>query len=1181
MGSFQAGFEELLLQHDDESDFLIIEEGTEEEEPNQEPEQVTLNDPPHLLQAERTRAQGRAQVEDPSNSPTTENTQVSRATHRGPTAMSSPGPGITPNPRKPKMGGLIELSDKEKTAWTGGKPLWDWSGLSNPDGYHSPNQLRSSSTGTSQKAYNHRKTGRETKFKRTSDIRAFQLAVWGHLTDTGMDTIAYLPDDPETPADMTNVVLNHSRFTVSSAKDQSAFLQNKFDSFDKINDRAARLYLLDSLDPELSLQIEEKLEPKDGFTVAWLQLLRSIQSTSVERFEGLKEQIKNRRPQQYPGQDIEKLAADFRRSADELDSAGQYDHNLTLKMLSIFLLAGGEGNEEFRHPLWNLKANLDNALLEIAYKDKTTANEYMRSNNLTYKHVCEQVEDRYRAMLDRNEWPPARNARDSKAPSQAYGVNILEGQQYALTKADIMALVQDMKRDVKRSGKTGIPPGTCHNCGKPGHWKHDCPLLLKDRGKEASNSQERHSRTNGGRHQRNQRTPKHLTAWKRKPPDPGAPQTKTVKGKVFNWCEKCNRWSTTHSTSTHIGKDKNDTAQANHVTWDPAVWYTPVPTQAASWTTLGRDIMRNTFSFASQNNFKWILYLGSAVMSLVLCGLTSWFIVSQPRPSPTSWATSWEFLGALLAPLGWLIVIWYLGQMGELDPTQSNTRHLMHSQRRSLSPSMYRRYRRQERDLHRSSSRSRSRSPSHRRRHPRHAARRQALRRNEPALEPGDVHQRRIIKILDHLHHRTDNLGRHINRLQSLPETLARNHQSVTRRLHRLETKLTDSSTPISCREGESVRSARTSNIAVGPAPVRSSAATSRYHSLPNTSSPSESESSTRGRWAHSRRRSSDVEDESNHTSKRQRVRTHLHSSSSPSGSGSSSGYHTQPPAPASRRSQTAHPQHPPSSHWSEHGHDGNPLHQQHGKKWTRRGKRYNNSNSSPKSQRKKMNLEINLVRFSDTHLDAKEKVTYNIALQAPTSLKRAMPRGGAFPVIWDSGASVCVSNDRRDFVGPLKSPGLMTTLSGLAKGLRIQGKGEVLWAVADTTGTHRILRLPAFYVPASPVKLLSTSVLIETYPNETFRGNSEGITLEGDASDPTRSSVLARINPENNLPTTTTYRPDAIKEALLVLNTTISTVHKENVNLSDAEKELVRWHQRLGHIGFRRVQSLYALRSA
>ena len=126
LGSFQAGFEELLLQHDNESDFLIIEEGMEEEESSQEAEQVTLNDPPHLLQAERTRAQDRARVEDPStsNKPTTKKTQVSRANHQGAAAiMSSASPGTTPDSHKPKMGGLIELSDKEKTEWTGRKPL--------------------------------------------------------------------------------------------------------------------------------------------------------------------------------------------------------------------------------------------------------------------------------------------------------------------------------------------------------------------------------------------------------------------------------------------------------------------------------------------------------------------------------------------------------------------------------------------------------------------------------------------------------------------------------------------------------------------------------------------------------------------------------------------------------------------------------------------------------------------------------------------------------------------------------------------------------------------------------------------------------------------------------------------------------------------------------------------------
>ena len=41
------------------------------------------------------------------------------------------------------------------------------------------------------------------------------------------------------------------------------------------------------------------------------------------------------------------------------------------------------------------------------------------------------------------------------------------------------------------------------------------------------------------------------------------------------------------------------------------------------------------------------------------------------------------------------------------------------------------------------------------------------------------------------------------------------------------------------------------------------------------------------------------------------------------------------------------------------------------------------------------------------------------------------------------------------------------------------------------------------------------------------------------------------------------------------MLGATISTVRDENLNLSTAEKELLKWHYRLGHLSFRRIQSL------
>jgi hypothetical protein len=46
---------------------------------------------------------------------------------------------------------------------------------------------------------------------------------------------------------------------------------------------------------------------------------------------------------QYAGQNLLKLAEDFRDNAKKLTIAGFYDHGLTLTMLKIFLEAGGDG----------------------------------------------------------------------------------------------------------------------------------------------------------------------------------------------------------------------------------------------------------------------------------------------------------------------------------------------------------------------------------------------------------------------------------------------------------------------------------------------------------------------------------------------------------------------------------------------------------------------------------------------------------------------------------------------------------------------------------------------------------------------------------------------------------------------------------------------------------------------
>ena len=66
----------------------------------------------------------------------------------------------------------------------------------------------------------------------------------------------------------------------------------------------------------------------------------------------------------------------------------QYDHNLTMSMIKIFMLAGGEGNKDFWFELHTVKQTLNKALLEIGFKDRAAADAYMTAKKLTYKDIC-------------------------------------------------------------------------------------------------------------------------------------------------------------------------------------------------------------------------------------------------------------------------------------------------------------------------------------------------------------------------------------------------------------------------------------------------------------------------------------------------------------------------------------------------------------------------------------------------------------------------------------------------------------------------------------------------------------------------------------------------------------------------------------------------------------------------
>ena len=378
------------------------------------------------------------------------------------------------------MGGLAKLDDKF-VAWTGGEPDDTWTGLKVPTpDLNSPNQLQSTND---VKGYNHRKTGLSTKFKKTDLLMPFKKLIQAHLKDTGLDTVAHLPDMRKK---MSYVITDHARFTLESARTSSDAQMKLYDKYDRSNNDAAKAFLLDSLDVDLKTTIIELIEDDDSFTVVWLTLMNEIQTQSIERIEAIKRQIKDRKPQMYAGQDLMKMAVANRADALELTNAGQYEHNLSLDMLKNYLLGGGADNEDFRFPLRLLKIKLDEQLIQIGYMDKAAADAHMLTEKLHYKDINNGATKTYRKQKDLGQWPPAKNASDSKAPPAGYGAHLAQTQEWCGTQAEVLAMIQKQAAPeatkvwggtqaevlalIQNEQQNRTKTGVCHNCNKPGHW---------------------------------------------------------------------------------------------------------------------------------------------------------------------------------------------------------------------------------------------------------------------------------------------------------------------------------------------------------------------------------------------------------------------------------------------------------------------------------------------------------------------------------------------------------------------------------------------------------------------------------------------------------------------------------------------------------------------------------------
>ena len=68
---------------------------------------------------------------------------------------------------------------------------------------------------------------------------------------------------------------------------------------------------------------------------------------------------------------------------------------------------------------------------------------------------------------------------------------------------------------------------------------------------------------------------------------------------------------------------------------------------------------------------------------------------------------------------------------------------------------------------------------------------------------------------------------------------------------------------------------------------------------------------------------------------------------------------------------------------------------------------------------------------------------------------------------------------------------------------------------------------------------------------------------------------VYVKYDPNNNLPTHEANLPNQREKEAKALTNAVCVTNEANQNLTPSQKELLRWHFILGHIGFQHVQWL------
>ena len=221
------------------------------------------------------------------------------------------------------------------------------------------------------------------------------------------------------------------------------------------------------------------------------------------------------------------------------------------------------------------------------------------------------------------------------------------------------------------------------------------------------------------------------------------------------------------------------------------------------------------------------------------------------------------------------------------------------------------------------------------------------------------------------------------------------------------------------------------------------------------------------------------------------------------------------------------------------------------------------------KSVKQALVAASNLIQMDSTHQAKNSKTVY------------LSEKDDELPIVIDTGASVSVTPNINDFQGPIR-PCELTKLKGLNSSANVVGVGNVKWMIRDVFGCTREIVTVAYYVPNASIGLFSS----QTYFKEKMQGELHVNAHRSQLTLHDGSRVEFPFSHNGNLPIMLTtkhfnktqhFAGLSIEDAQMLgnLGGLLSVADENNQNVTAPQRELLLWHQRLGHTAMQRCQTL------